>query len=103
VIGALRGESIPHHVSAQSWIALAYLWLAGSLIAFTAYSWLLRNTRPVVATSYAYVNPSLAVVLGAALGGEPLGATTIAANVLMVVAIWLALSKARAIAQPDRA
>jgi drug/metabolite transporter (DMT)-like permease len=96
VIGALRGESIPHHVGAESWIALAYLWLAGSLIAFTAYSWLLRNTRPVVATSYAYVNPSLAVVLGAALGGEPLGATTIVANLLMVVAIYLALSKHRA-------
>lgn len=96
VIGALRGESIPHHVSAQSWLSLAYLWVFGSLIAFTAYSWLLRNTRPVIATSYAYVNPGLAVILGAALSGEPLGATTIIANVLMVVAIWLALSKARA-------
>lgn len=96
VIGALRGESIPHHVGAKSWIALAYLWVAGSLIAFTAYSWLLRNTRPVIATSYAYVNPGLAVVLGAALSGEPLGPTTIIANVLMVVAIWLALSKTRA-------
>ncbi len=98
VIGALRGESIPHHVSAQSWIALAYLWVAGSLIAFTAYSWLLRNTRPVVATSYAYVNPGLAVILGATLSGEPLGVTTVIANVLVVVAIWLALSKARATA-----
>jgi drug/metabolite transporter (DMT)-like permease len=99
VIGALRGEGIPHSVSAQSWISLAYLWLFGSLIAFTAYSWLLRNTRPVVATSYAYVNPSLAVILGASLDGEPLGATTIIANQLMVVAIYLALSKARAVAQ----
>ncbi|MFN0245845.1 MAG: drug/metabolite exporter YedA [Kofleriaceae bacterium] len=96
VIGALRGENIPDHVGAESWIALAYLWLAGSLVAFTAYSWLLRNTRPVVATSYAYVNPSLAVVLGAVLAGEPLGATTIVANLLMVVAIYLALSKHRA-------
>ncbi|MGE0403848.1 MAG: drug/metabolite exporter YedA [Kofleriaceae bacterium] len=98
VVGALRGESIPHHVGAKSWLALAYLWVAGSLIAFTAYSWLLRNTRPVIATSYAYVNPSLAVVLGAALSGEPLGITTVVANVLMVIAIWLALSKARAAA-----
>jgi drug/metabolite transporter (DMT)-like permease len=96
VVGALRGESIPHHVGAESWIALAYLWVAGSLIAFTAYSWLLRNARPVVATSYAYVNPSLAVILGASLDGEPLGPTTIIANVLMVVAIWLALAKTRA-------
>lgn len=100
VIGALRGESIPNHVSAESWLSLAYLWLFGSLIAFTAYSWLLRNTRPIVATSYAYVNPSLAVVLGAALDGESLGPTTIVANVLMVFAIYLALSKARAVAHP---
>ncbi len=99
VIGVLRGEGIPDHVSASSWISLAYLWLFGSLVAFTAYSWLLRNTRPVVATSYAYVNPSLAVVLGAALGGEPLGVTTILANLLMVVAIYLALSKTRVAAQ----
>lgn len=92
LVGALRGESIPHQVGTTSWLALAYLWLAGSLIAFTAYSWLLRNTRPVVATSYAYVNPGLAVLLGALLSGEPLGVTTVIANVLMVIAIWLVLS-----------
>lgn len=101
VFGALRGESIPHHVGAHSWMALAYLWVAGSLIAFTAYSWLLRNTRPVVATSYAYVNPSLAVILGAVIDGEPLGPTTIAANVLMVLAIYLALSRARTAPAPE--
>lgn len=101
VFGALRGESIPHDVGAHSWMALAYLWVAGSLIAFTAYSWLLRNTRPVVATSYAYVNPSLAVILGAVIDGEPLGPTTIAANVLMVLAIYLALSRARTAPAPE--
>ena len=46
----------------------------GSLVAFTAYNWLLRNARPTVATSYAYVNPGLAVLLGAAyLAGCILG------------------------------
>ena len=61
------------HASTASWLALVYLCVFGSLVAFTAYNWLLRNARPVVATSYAYVNPILAVLIGAALSGEPLG------------------------------
>lgn len=95
VVGVLHGEHIPTHVGLRSGLAFAYLWFAGSFVAFTAYSWLLRNTRPVVATSYAYVNPGIAVLLGSLLYAEPLGVSTIVANVLMVVAIWLALSKAR--------
>ena len=67
----------------------------GSLIAFTAYNWLLRNARPVVATSYAYVNPILAVLIGAALYGEALGVTTVVANLLIIGAIALALGKPR--------
>ena len=94
-LSPVHGEHIPTYVGAQTWLAVAYLWLFGSLIAFTAYSWLLRNTRPVVATSYAYVNPSIAVILGAVLHDEPLGPTVIVANVLMVVAIWLALARVR--------
>lgn len=92
----LRGERIPTDASATSWLALGYLWLAGSLLGFTAYSWLLRNARPVVATSYAYVNPILAVVIGAVISGEPLGVTTAIANVLIVGAVWLALRRPRA-------
>lgn len=91
--GLLRGERVPTAAPAAAWIALAYLWLFGSLLAFTAYSWLLRNTRAVVATSYAYVNPVLAVGLGAALAGEPLGISTVIANVLIIGAIALALNR----------
>lgn len=93
--GLVRGESIPTAAPTEAWIALAYLWLFGSLVAFTAYSWLLRNTRAVVATSYAYVNPILAVLLGAALAGEPLGISTVLANVLIIGAIALALNRPR--------
>ena len=89
--GTARGEVIPMHASAGSWLALVYLFTFGSLVGFTAYSWLLRNARPVVATSYAYVNPILAVLFGAALYGEPLGWTTLVANVLIVGAVMLAL------------
>jgi len=93
VIGLLRGESIPLHASAGAWLALGYLFVFGSVVGFTAYAWLLRNARPVVATSYAYVNPILAVLAGAALYGEPLGWTTAIANILIVGAILLALRR----------
>jgi drug/metabolite transporter (DMT)-like permease len=89
-VAMVRGERFPLDASATSWLALGYLFVFGSLIAFTAYNWLLRNARPVVATSYAYVNPPLAVLFGAAISGEALGVTTLVANVLIVGAIALA-------------
>jgi len=93
VVGALRGERLPLDASATSWLIVVYLCVFGSIIGFTAYNWLLRNARPVVATSYAYVNPIIAVILGALISGEALGWTTIVANVLIVGAVWLALSR----------
>ena len=97
VVAAIRGERIPTDASTESWLALVYLWLFGSLVAFTAYSWLLRNARPVVATSYAYVNPILAVGMGAVISGEPLGISTVIANILIIGAIWLVLRRPRAV------
>jgi drug/metabolite transporter (DMT)-like permease len=93
VAGAIRGETLPAHAGAGSWLAVGYLLVFGSLIGFTAYNWLLRNTRPVVATSYAYVNPILAVLIGAAISGEPLGVTTLLANALIIGATALALTR----------
>lgn len=93
VAGLVHGESIPVHASAKAWLSVAYLFVFGSVVGFTAYAWLLRNARPVVATSYAYVNPILAVLFGAALDGEPLGWTTLVANVLIVGAVMLALRR----------
>ena len=93
VVGFSVGERIPVDASATGWLSVVYLFVAGSLVAFTAYNWLLRNARSTVATSYAYVNPVLAVLLGALLTGEPLGMTTIVANVLIVIAVMLALRK----------
>jgi drug/metabolite transporter (DMT)-like permease len=91
----LRRETWPAHASTDVYLSLLYLFAFGSVIGFTAYGWLLRNARPVVATSYAYVNPVLAVLLGAALHHEPLGWTTVVANVLIVTAVILALRKPR--------
>jgi drug/metabolite transporter (DMT)-like permease len=95
VLGLVRGERMPIHASGSAWLALAYLVVFGSLIGFTAYAWLLRNARPVMATSYAYVNPILAVFIGAALYGEPLSWTAAIANILIVGAVVLALTRPR--------
>jgi drug/metabolite transporter (DMT)-like permease len=97
IVATLRGEHLPAHVPVTSWLALGYLVVFGSIVGFTAYSWLLRHARPVVATSYAYVNPVLAVLIGAALYGEPLGWTTLVANVLIVGAVMLAVGTRNAV------
>jgi drug/metabolite transporter (DMT)-like permease len=93
IVGTAHGEHFSSGVSLGPWLALGYLAVFGSLIGFTAYNWLLRNARPVVATSYAYVNPILAVLIGAVISGEPLGWTTLIANALIVGAIALALAR----------
>ena len=95
VVGLLRQETWPVHASTEAYLALLYLFVFGSIIGFTAYGWLLANARPVVATSYAFVNPIIAVLLGAVFHHEPLGWTTIAANALIVTAVILALWRPR--------
>ena len=92
-LGLASGEWISSDTSGQTWLGLLYLGVAGSLIGFTAYSWLLRNARPVIATSYSYVNPIIAVLFGAAISGEALGITTFVANAMIVLAVLLALRK----------
>lgn len=70
-VGALlAGERLPAVPAASATLALAYLGVAGSLVGFTAYLYLLNTVRPALATSYAYVNPPIAVLFGALLGGE---------------------------------
>jgi len=77
-------------VSANSWFALAYLVVFGSLIGFTAYSWLLKNAQPSMVSTYAYVNPVIAVLLGWGIAGESLtgsmllGAALVVASVILV-------------------
>src|SRR2546429_3459905 len=63
-------ERAPNLAVGQSLWALAFLIIFGSLVAFSAYGYLLRHVRPALATSYAYVNPLVAVGLGVALAGE---------------------------------
>ena len=70
-------------------MALLYLLVFGSMIAFSAYAYLLAHARPTVATSYTYVNPVIAVVLGVALAGERLTAASVTGAVLIVASVAL--------------
>ncbi len=90
VISCLLGEYRNFHaagVSRGAWIALVYLIVAGSIIAFTAYVWLLHHESPTKVGTYAYVNPVVAVVLGYFLGGEELGLRTILGTLFVLVSV----------------
>jgi drug/metabolite transporter (DMT)-like permease len=88
-VGLASGESLAGVPSADAVAALVYLIVFGSLVAFTAYAWLLRNTRPALATSYAFVNPPLAVAFGVVVGGETAGWPLAIATPLVVAAVAL--------------
>jgi drug/metabolite transporter (DMT)-like permease len=83
--GAVRLSAI----SPQSFFSYLYLILFGSLVGFTAYIWLLRVTTPVLVSTYAYVNPVVAVLLGATLAGETITIRTLLAAVVILIAVAL--------------
>jgi len=74
-------------VSIKAWLALAYLIVAGSIVAFTAYVWLIHHESPTKVGTYAYVNPVVAVLLGYFLGGEGLSLRTIVGTMLVLVSV----------------
>jgi len=86
VLGEFR-EFHPAAVSMKAWIALAYLVVAGSIIAFTAYIWLIHHESQTKVGTYAYVNPVVAVVLGHLFGGESLGIRTIVGTLFVLVSV----------------
>jgi drug/metabolite transporter (DMT)-like permease len=88
-VGELRLSS----VSATSLAALAYLTVVGSLLAFTAYVWLLRAAPTSLVGTYAYVNPVIAVLLGAAVLDEGLSARTLAGGAVVIVAVMLIVTR----------
>jgi drug/metabolite transporter (DMT)-like permease len=83
------GRTDPSAFTATSWAALGYLMLVGSLGGFTAYLWLIRNVAPQLATTYAFVNPVIAVMLGAALAAEPVTPRTALAAATIIGAVAL--------------
>ncbi len=80
-------------VSARSWIAFWYLVFFGSLIAFSSYLWLMRATTPARASTYAYVNPVVAVMLGWLLANEPLNLRVAIAAAVIVSAVGLVVAE----------
>ncbi|HEY1730736.1 MAG TPA: EamA family transporter [Terriglobales bacterium] len=85
-LGELRGFRV-QEVSRGAWIALAYLVVAGSIVAFTAYVWLIHHESPTLVGTYAYVNPVVAVIVGYFFGGEGLGLRTLLGTLLVLVSV----------------
>jgi drug/metabolite transporter (DMT)-like permease len=77
----------PGTVSRAAWLALLYLIVAGSIIGFTAYVWLLQHESPSKVGTYAYVNPVVAVLLGYCWGGETLGLRTLLGAALVLISV----------------
>lgn len=82
-------------VSGRSWAGLAYLVLMGSLVGFTAYVWLLGAAPISLVSTYAYVNPVVAVALGALVLSEPVTTSMVAAGLVIVLGVALVVSTER--------
>ena len=96
VLGLAIGERFDGLPSAHGLDAFAYLVVFGSIIGFSAYIWLLHHVRPALAGSYAYVNPAIAVALGAWLAGERFGRhELLAMGVILLGVVAITVAKAR--------
>jgi drug/metabolite transporter (DMT)-like permease len=88
VVGIARGERIHlGGISAASLAAVAFLVVFGSLIAFTAYGWLLKHAPTTLLSTYAYVNPAVAVFLGWAFAGEHVGGREVSAGLVILSSV----------------
>jgi len=91
VCSLLAGERWPAMPTARASLAVAYLVVFGSFIAYSAYLYLLRTVRPALATSYAFVNPLVAMLLGAALANESVGRVELVAMSVILAGVLLVL------------
>ena len=95
VVGTLTGDWArldPSAITTRSVVALLYLIVVGSWGGFSAYVWLLRNAPTPLVSTYAYVNPVVALFLGALLAGEPLTPRVLVAAAIIVGAVVLTTS-----------
>jgi drug/metabolite transporter (DMT)-like permease len=96
LLGFAAGERLHvSEVSGRSWLALLYLLVAGSLVAFTAYAWLLQNAPISLTATYAYVNPTVAVLLGALIVAEPVTPAILLGGLIIIVGVALVVSTER--------
>ena len=98
--GRVEWSAVPR----DAWLAWGYLVVFGSCIAFSAFAWLVRHVKPALVSTYAYVNPAVAVVLGAWLLKEPVDAWTLVGAALVVASVALVIQGGRpkAVAEDTR-
>jgi drug/metabolite transporter (DMT)-like permease len=102
-LGLAMGERLPAAPTAHGTVALLYLAIFGSIAGFGAYLWLLNHVRPALASSYAYINPPIAVMLGAAFGGEHFALHDLGAMaVILIGVVAISRAKARVDAAPSK-
>jgi drug/metabolite transporter (DMT)-like permease len=104
IAGLLAGEASRVQVAsitARSVLSLAYLTVFGSIIAFTVYVWLLTVSSPSRISTYAYVNPVVAVLLGWAVAGEGLGVRTLAATSIILAGVGLVSTRRKQAARVE--
>jgi drug/metabolite transporter (DMT)-like permease len=89
------GETWPPRATAQGAAVIAYLAVFGSLVGFTAYVYLLQTVRPALATSYAYVNPPIAIAIGVLFAGEVLTAHEVIAAAIILAGVAIILTAKR--------
>jgi drug/metabolite transporter (DMT)-like permease len=77
----------PWAISRGAWLSLLYLIVAGSIIGYTAYVWLIHHESPTKVGTYAYVNPVVAVLVGYFLGGETIGLRTILGTLFVLISV----------------
>ncbi|WP_158880112.1 drug/metabolite exporter YedA [Rhodanobacter sp. L36] len=85
--GFASGEHLPSHPTTRATLAVVYLVIFGSIIAFSAYLYVLKHARPALSTSYAYVNPPVAVLFGVMLAGELVGPYDLAGMAIILLGV----------------
>jgi drug/metabolite transporter (DMT)-like permease len=92
LVSAFAGESWPKTVSEKSWGAMVFLVVLGSLATYSAYQWLLKNVRPLVATSNTFVNPIVAFVVGILFANEQIAHNEYIALAVIIIGVILILT-----------
>jgi drug/metabolite transporter (DMT)-like permease len=92
-VSALQGESWPSHISTKSWGAMLFLVVLGSIVSYSAYQFLLKTVRPLVASSNTFVNPVVAFIVGIWFANEHVTTNEYIALAIILVGVFLVLSE----------
>jgi drug/metabolite transporter (DMT)-like permease len=92
LFSAAFGEQWPAQITPRSWAAIVFLIVLGSMVAFSAYHWLLHHVRPLVASSNTFVNPIVAFVVGVSFAGEQIHAMEYIALAVILAGVFLVLT-----------